>query len=77
MNSNFSLFFFASVVDCHSVKYLPFGSKLFFLVHVMLGMGFPVAEHSRRTGEPFFTCKCPPDDTWSIVGGTENEERRN
>lgn len=54
-------------------KYLPFGSKLFFLVHVMLGMGFPVAEHSNRTGEPFFTCKCPPDETWSIVGGTANK----
>jgi len=43
--------------------YVPFGSKLFFLVHVMFGIGLPVAEHSNRTGDPFFTCKCPPDVT--------------
>lgn len=42
---------------------IPLGSKLFFLVHVIFGVGLPVAEHSKRTGAPFFTCKCPPDVT--------------
>lgn len=50
--------------------YEPFGSKLFFLVHVMLGIGLPLAEHSNRTGAPFFTCMWPPDVTWFIFGGT-------
>lgn len=27
--------------------------------------------HSSRTGDPFFTCKCPPDVTWFILGGAE------
>ena len=41
----------------------PFGKILFFLVHVMFGVGFPLAEHSRRTGDPFFTWIRPPDVT--------------
>lgn len=36
----------------------------------MFGVGLPVAEHSKRTGAPFFTCKCPPDVTWDIFAGT-------
>lgn len=50
---------------------IPLGNKLFFLVHVIFGIGLPVAEHSNRTGDPFFTCKWPPDVTWFILGGTE------
>lgn len=50
---------------------IPLGNKLFFLVHVIFGIGLPVAEHSNRTGDPFFTCKWPPDVTWFIFGGTE------
>lgn len=42
---------------------IPLGNKLFFLVHVIFGIGLPVAEHSNRTGDPFFTCKWPPDVT--------------
>lgn len=42
---------------------IPLGNKLFFLVHVIFGIGLPVAEHSSRTGDPFFTCKWPPDVT--------------
>lgn len=49
---------------------IPLGNKLFFLVHVIFGIGLPVAEHSSRTGDPFFTCKWPPDVTWFILGGT-------
>jgi hypothetical protein len=51
------------------IKCLPFGNKLFLRVQVMFGMGLPVAEHSRRTGEPFRTCRWPPDVTW-IFGGS-------
>lgn len=29
---------------------IPLGNKLFFLVHVIFGIGLPVAEHSNRTG---------------------------
>lgn len=36
---------------------LPFSSTLFFRVHVMFGIGLPVAEHSNRTGDPFRTCR--------------------
>lgn len=50
---------------------IPLGSRLFFLVQVIFGIGLPVAEHSNRTGDPFFTCRCPPDVTWFIFGGTE------
>lgn len=40
---------------------LPEGSTLFFLVHVMFGVGFPDAAHSILTAPPFFICKCEPE----------------
>lgn len=51
--------------------HLPFGSTLFFLVHVTLGLGFPDAEHSIRTEPPFLTCKWPPELMWCILAGTK------
>lgn len=41
------------------LNYVPFGRMLLRRLQVTFGVGFPEAEHSIRTEEPFFTCKCP------------------
>lgn len=55
---------------------LPLGKILFFLVQVIFGFGLPDALQSNRTGAPFLTCKCPPDVTKCILGGTGRKKKR-
>ena len=44
---------------------------LTLLRHWKKGGGFPVALHSRLTGEPFLASTKPPPETSRICGGTE------
>lgn len=55
---------------------IPLGRTLFFLVHVIFGLGLPDAEHSIRTEAPFFTCITLPELMWWILGGTIKEKEK-
>lgn len=68
MYETFSFYYFFIILTHKHYKYK---SNITFLVHVILGTGFPSASQFNLIKESFFVSILPPDVTDLILDGTE------